>query len=140
SAYWASRGFVVGPVPPLDLSRERALQQLCLAAIRRGVLRSAHDLSDGGLGVALAEACILGELGLVSSVAAEGDAYRWLFNEAQSRILVSVRPDQVGALQSLAAEHGVPCQELGVVGGNRLQLGVVDVGLADLATAWQLDL
>jgi phosphoribosylformylglycinamidine synthase len=76
----------------------------------------------------------------VSSVAVEGDAYRWLFNEAQSRILVSVRPDQVGALQSLAAEHGVPCQELGVVGGNRLQLGVVDVGLADLATAWQLDL
>jgi phosphoribosylformylglycinamidine synthase subunit PurL len=140
SAYWASRGFVVGPVPPLDLSRERALQQLCLAAIRRRVLRSAHDLSDGGLGVALAEACILGELGLVSSVAVEGDAYRWLFNEAQSRILVSVRPDQVGALQSLAAEHGVPCQELGVVGGNRLQLGVVDVGLADLATAWQLDL
>jgi phosphoribosylformylglycinamidine synthase len=141
SAYLAARGYVVGPVPPIDLARERAVQQLCLTAIRRGLVRSAHDLSDGGLGAALAEASLLGGIGFVGALRSEGDAYQDLFNEAQSRILVSAPPEQAAALEALAAENGVPCVRLGSVGGDRLVLkGVLDLGLGDLQAAWALDL
>ncbi len=141
SAYLAARGYVVGPLPPFDLERERAVQRLCREAIRRGLIRSAHDVSDGGLGATLAECCLLGEIGFVGERPAVADAFRWLFNEAQSRIVVSLRPAELSALFDLARSHGVPCRELGVVGGDRLSIpGWVDLTLAEMAAAWQLDL
>src|SRR5258708_37353966 len=85
SAYLAERGYVVGPLPAFDLEREVVVQRLCRELIRRGVVRSAHDLSDGGLGVALAEGCLLGGLGLVVEWFADGEPFGPLFNEAQSR-------------------------------------------------------
>lgn len=137
SAYLAQRGFVVGPAPTVDLDRERRVQQLCLAATRRGLIRSAHDVSDGGLGVALAECCVLGEVGFQGRAPIGDDPFRWLFNEAQSRIVVSVRPTDVPALIALAEEAGVACCELGVVGGDRLILdGWLDVSVSDLSRAW----
>jgi phosphoribosylformylglycinamidine synthase II len=137
SAYLAARGYVVGPAPTLDLDRERRVQRLCLDAIRCGLVRSAHDVSDGGLGVALAECCLLGGIGFVGVPPDAEDRYRWLFNEGQSRIVVSVRPEDEAALQVLANEAGVPCTSLGTVGGSRFVIaGWLDVALEDLAHAW----
>jgi phosphoribosylformylglycinamidine synthase len=140
SAYLAQRGHVVGPLPALDLEREQRVQRLCLEAIRRGLIRSAHDLSDGGLGVALAEAAILGTIGLVGEPSAVDEPIRWLFNEGHSRIVVSVRPDAETALRELASDLEVPCALLGTVGGERVTLkGLLDVGLDELARAWKGD-
>ena len=140
SAYLAERGYLVGPAPRLDLNRERAVQQLCLAAIRNGLIRSAHDVADGGIATALAESCLLGGIGFVGTAPAGEDPYRWLFNEAQSRIVVSVRSSDVAAVLDLAREAGVPARELGVVEGERLTLdGWLSENLADLADSWALD-
>lgn len=137
SAYLAQRGFVVGPAPVLDLERERRVQRLCLEAIREGLIRSAHDVSDGGIGVALAECCMLGQLGFRGPAPRDEDPIRWLFNEAQSRIIVSVRPDATAALAALAADYGVVCTVLGTVEGDRLILeGWLDLPVAVLSRAW----
>ncbi|HLG50179.1 MAG TPA: AIR synthase related protein, partial [Chloroflexota bacterium] len=137
SAYLAERGIVTGPVPPLDLGRERAVQQVCLAGIRRGIVRSAHDCSDGGIGVALAESCILGGIGFVGEAPSNAEPFRWLFNEAQSRILVSVRPEDREELERLAREAGVPCTVLGRVSGERLVIrGWLDIALDEARRAW----
>ena len=141
SAYLAARGYTVGPAPRIDLTFERQVQQLCQVAIRHGLIRSAHDLSDGGLGVALAECCVANGLGLVGRPDQLPDPMNWLFNEAQSRIVVSTRSADDETLKNLAEEFGVPCVELGTVGGDSLDLqGIVDVGIEDLARAWALDL
>ncbi len=137
SAYLAARGYVVGPAPMLDLDRERRVQRLCLDAIRRGLVRSAHDVSDGGLGVTLAECCLLGGIGFVGAPPDTEDRFRWLFNEGQSRIVVSVRPEDEAALRILANEAGVPCVPLGTVGGDRFVIsGWLDVTLESLVDAW----
>ncbi|HEX5417338.1 MAG TPA: phosphoribosylformylglycinamidine synthase subunit PurL, partial [Chloroflexota bacterium] len=139
SAYLAQRGYVVGPVPTLDLARERAVQAACRKAIAAGRVRSAHDISDGGLGVALAECCVLGGLGFQGEAPA-GDAYRWLFNEGQSRIVVGVRAEDASAFEALAASEGAPVSRLGVVGGDRLALGeAFDLSLKELQEARALD-
>ncbi|MGH2459268.1 MAG: phosphoribosylformylglycinamidine synthase subunit PurL [Chloroflexota bacterium] len=137
SAYLASRGYVVGPVPPIDLDAERGVQGLCREAIRRGWIRSAHDVSDGGIGVALAECCLLGGIGCVIAPSASGDPDRWLFNEGQSRIIVGVGAADVEALLARASETGVPAEVLGTVGGDRLAIdGWLAFDLDDLRSAW----
>ena len=117
-------GLEVGRPPRLDLVRERAVQRACLAAIQAGILRSAHDCSDGGLAIALAEACITGPAPLGARLELPGmmrpDAL--LFGESASRIVVSVRPEDAGKLQAVARHHGVPCRELGRVGGTHLTM------------------
>jgi phosphoribosylformylglycinamidine synthase len=146
SAYLATiHNKVAGHPPLLDLDRERAVQQLTLAGIERGDIRSAHDCSDGGLAVALAECAIWSGLGLRGEAslpaAAEGDALAMLaalFGEAPSRIVVSVAPEHYEALAALAAEHGVPVTRLGVVEGASLSLApALDVSVDDLRTAWR---
>ena len=105
-------GTVAGQ-PALDLDLEARVQRLTRDAIRRGLLSSAHDCSEGGLAVALAESCILGGIGATITARPEG---RWdaaLFGEAPSRILVSLDPSKTGALRRLATRHKVPVLRLG---------------------------
>jgi phosphoribosylformylglycinamidine synthase II len=146
STYLAAiHNVVAGRPPALDLARERALQHLALAAIASRVVRSAHDCSDGGLGVALAECCIWSGYGLEGEPAADVGAsderlvaLAALFGEAPSRIVVTAAPDQWKALVALAAAAGVPLTRLGTVGGARLTLtGLLDVAVTDLAAAWR---
>ncbi len=96
-------------------------------ATSRGLVRSAHDLSDGGLGVAIAES-LFGPLGetMGASIALETPrrADGVLFSESQSRILTSVPSESVDALSELADEHGVPLSRIGVTGGERLDIHV----------------
>jgi phosphoribosylformylglycinamidine synthase len=135
----ALHGRVAGR-PAINLVREKAVQQLCRRAIREGVIASAHDCSDGGLAVTLAECAILGGVGFRGGEALARLPRRWdvvLFGEAPSRIVVSLAPEQQINLARLAGELQVPLLELGVTGGSRLQLGSrLDLAVAEIADAW----
>jgi phosphoribosylformylglycinamidine (FGAM) synthase-like enzyme len=115
-------GAVTGRPPDIDLELERSVQGFLRQAIAQGLVRSAHDLSDGGLAVAAAEACIASGLGAHLEIPASSVRVdRLLFAEGGARILVSVAPAQTVAWQeALDAAHvaqagSVPAQCLGVV-------------------------
>ena len=123
--------------PSIDLALEERVQRLCRDAIAQGLVNSAHDCADAGLAVTLAESCLAGDLG--AEIAAKHTG-RWdaaLFGETQSRIVVSVAPEQLPALERLAAEASVPHLVLGLVGGVRLAaFGLLDVSLGEMREAW----
>ncbi len=131
------RGKVVGAIS-INLDLEKRVQGCCLEAIRRGIICSAHDCSDGGLAVALAESCIASGIGLKGKWKIKGRIDSDLFGEAQSRIVVSLKPARLGELRKLAAMHKVPLRELGTVGGKRFLIkGVVDLSLDEVVDAWE---
>ncbi len=145
STYLAAlRGIVAGRPPQLDLERESAVQQLTLALISAGLIRSAHDCSDGGLAVALAECCawsgrgLRGEAALASGVTGDTLATNaLLFGEAPSRIVVSVPVERWDEVALLAQDAGVTATRLGTVDGDRLILpGLLDVQITELHDAW----
>lgn len=114
-----------GRPPALDLEIEKKLLGSVLSAIQSGLVQSAHDLSEGGLSVALAESCISGKLG--ATVALDGEGLRHdllLFSESQSRILLSATPAQADALESHIQSQGVPVRRIGQVQGTELQIQV----------------
>jgi phosphoribosylformylglycinamidine synthase len=131
---------VAGAPPWIDLDAERRLHQLCLSAAAEGILESAHDLSEGGLAVALAESCITGPdepLGMRCAVDGALSPAAFLFGESQSRMLVSVRRRALGRLRDLANRAGVPISTLGEVHGQRLVIGdLLDVDVRRLRTQW----
>jgi phosphoribosylformylglycinamidine synthase len=106
----------------------RAIQCVRLC-VRSGVLRSAHDCSDGGLAVALAEACVLGGRGATVSI--EPSAAAW-FGEAPARFVVSLDPDRWSDLAWSAATHGVVAQAIGTVGGDTLRIAPRDAGASEM--------
>ena len=111
-----------GLPPRLDVTRELALQNALRTLIRAGEIRSAHDCSEGGLAVALAECCMSGAEQIGASVLL-GDSSRAdvaLFNETQSRVVVSVAVEQAPTILAQLAEAGVPARQVGTVGGAEL--------------------
>ena len=140
SEYLAHLHGLVAGRPELDLELEVNVQRLCLDAIQAGWVRSAHDCSDGGLAVALAECCIAGNLGLEAREipAAGGRVDSLLFGEQQSRIVVSVAPEHGPDLEQRARAAGVPITRLGAVAGERMMLGaIIDLPISQLAEAWE---
>jgi phosphoribosylformylglycinamidine synthase len=131
---------VRGTPPWIDLKLEQAIQNCCIEAIDRGILRSAHDISDGGLAVALAECCIGGPdkaLGVRTEIREmiRGDAL--LFSESQSRILVSMQEKDLSQLQEIASGHGVPLQVIGTVGGSRFSIQpILQLPVDELQSIW----
>ena len=127
----------VAGAPWIDLDREVALQRLVRELIAEGLLRSAHDCSDGGLAVALAESAFRSGLGFVCPEPGPGlrDDVA-LFAETPSRVVVSVAPGDRAALERRAGAAGVPCRLLGRVGGERLVMGPVDVPVGVARAAW----
>ncbi|MBI1978216.1 MAG: phosphoribosylformylglycinamidine synthase subunit PurL [Candidatus Omnitrophica bacterium] len=113
-------GLRMGMPPQLDLKKEKALYDLILACAKERVLNSCHDLSEGGLAVALSE-CILGKtnhpLGARVNLGFGQNLRRdaLLFGETQSRVVVSVSAKQEGMLEALAKKYGVPCFKIGEV-------------------------
>ena len=141
SEYLAVMHDMVRGTPPwIDLAVEMQVQQICLHAIREGLVRSAHDVSEGGLAVALAEACIAGPdepLGAEIEMEAAIRPDAWLFGESQSRIVLSVRRKHVNRLRDLARAAEVPLTVLGEVRGRRLRIGsLIDVNAVELRSAW----
>jgi phosphoribosylformylglycinamidine synthase len=128
-------GKVVGDAPALDLDEELRLQTCLLEAIRSGLVRSAHDCSEGGLAIALAECCIYNTAGLGAEVSYERpDGTAALFGESQSRIVISFDPANQSKLAALADRYQVPLLALGKVTGNRLKINsAIDVSVADIS-------
>lgn len=135
-------GRTAGHPPVLDLERERLVQSVCLDGISRGIIRSAHDVGEGGLAVTLAESCIAGEIGARVSLPEGLRMDVLLFGEAPSRIVVTTAPDGLNALLEAARNTGIPTMLLGTVGGPGLTLEaggrtIVQALVADLADAWR---
>ena len=130
-----------GSPPLLNLETEKALHEFVLKVIHEGLVQSAHDCSDGGLAVALAECCVSGPHAAHGAVVKLGlgslrrDAL--LFGESQSRIILSTRPDAVESLLTRAAAAGVPAASIGKVGGHRL---ILDVERGRLSDGCRIDL
>ncbi|HEY8846278.1 MAG TPA: AIR synthase related protein, partial [Candidatus Limnocylindrales bacterium] len=138
SAYAELAGLAAEDGPPtLDLERERRLQAFVREAASRGLLASAQDVSGGGLAVALAESSLWGDgdrglgatlrLGIASSPAVD------LFGESPSRIVVSCPPRHGPAVVLLARQHGLPIEELGEIGGDRLAIELHGAGATGAA-------
>ncbi len=130
-------GLVAGQ-PAIDLGVEAAAQRACREAASRRLLRSAHDCSDGGLAVAIAESCIATGLGVVVDAAIAG---RWdasLFGECQSRIVVSLDRERLDELVDVCGEAGAPWSLIGEVGGASMVVpGLMDLRVEKLGAAWR---
>ncbi|MCA0437224.1 MAG: phosphoribosylformylglycinamidine synthase subunit PurL [Actinobacteria bacterium] len=136
---WQLHGHLGGLPPKVDLAAEKALMEVLVGGAQRGLFAAAHDLSDGGLAVAVAEGAMRygvgASLGLAEVCAASGlGAFEVLYAESAARALVAVRPEQVEAVRALAAEHGVPAVVVGETGGENLAVaGEFAIPVAELA-------
>ena len=120
-------GLKVGPPPCVDLAYEIKIQNAVRALIREGVVKSAHDCSEGGLAVSLAECCFHPEklFGVeIDFKAGDTAAITLLFNESQSRIVLSVGPENLQKTISMLQDRQIPFQQLGTVGGDQLRIRV----------------
>ncbi|MGF1639564.1 MAG: phosphoribosylformylglycinamidine synthase subunit PurL [Rhodospirillales bacterium] len=119
-----------GSPPPVDLDHERRTGRFVLSQIEQGRVRTCHDVSDGGLLVAVAEMAIAGGVGAAIETGLRGGArppHAWLFGEAQGRYVVAVDGGTADALEREAVTAGVGVRRIGVTGGDRL---IVDGGRA----------
>jgi len=133
---------VAGDAPPLDLAYEKRLQEVLLEAAAERLLRSAHDCSEGGLAVALAECCVIAaedrigasiDTGKINGVREDF----LLFGEDQSRVVVSADRVHGHRVLELARKHGIDAYVIGRVGGDRLTInGSVSVPVGDILEAY----
>jgi len=121
-------GLEVGAPPVLDIDAEKKLQAFLREAIDQGLLQSAHDISDGGLAVALAECCLSGNKGAEVDLAAPVQGVH-LFGEQNSTAVVSFAPEEQARFRSLCEGHKIDYNRLGAVRGNELCL-TSDAGIA----------
>jgi len=138
-----------GRVPALDLEAERAVQTACLRAAEAGLLRSAHDCSDGGLAVALSECCFSSlnreAFGADIDITGEDDIVTRLFSETPSRIIVSFDQSALGDIEEIVAAASCPMTLLGNVGSDRLRIEsdgeeVIQLDVAEMESAWRSSL
>ena len=143
----AQHGLRAGAPPAIDLEQEKRNQDFLLEAIEAGLVRSAHDLSEGGLAVALAECAFHGRGRIGCEVDLRSDLRDdvLLFGESQSRILVTCRPADLGGLLESAAARGVPAEAIGRTGGTWIAVersgrGILRVPVAEAYEAWKTSL
>jgi phosphoribosylformylglycinamidine synthase subunit PurL len=135
-------GLVQGSPPELDLNKERSLVTLLNRAASAGLLQSAHDCSDGGVAVTLAECAFdTGGIGLTVDVPLSNDAPATLFGESASRAVVSATPSNLQRLVQLAADLGVPARSIGRTGGSRITITIagsasIDWTVAEAEEVW----
>jgi len=140
---------VRGVPPAIDLAAERALQLLLVALADARLIRSAHDCSDGGLAVTVAECCFdTGGVGVEVSIGgvevsrrAAVNCAAALFGESSSRVVISAAPESVRVVLARAASAGVPAAVVGRVGGTAIRIAVggtdaIDVPVDECERAW----
>ena len=124
--------------PTIDLEEEKGVQKTCLEAISNRLLRSAHDCSEGGLSVCIAESCISGGIGAELKVHDDLRPDVVLFGESQSRIMVSVAPEDLDSVLSIAEKNSTLVQEIGKVGNSDLVINDwIDLPVEQLENAWR---
>lgn len=124
-----------GAPPPVDLEAERRAGELVRALGAEGLLSAAHDLGDGGLGLAAAEMALAGGVGVVLASDPGMAIQDWFFGEDQARYLLAVSADDEEAVLDRAAEAGVPARTVGRAGGDRIVLGDRALPLAEARAA-----
>jgi phosphoribosylformylglycinamidine synthase len=129
-------GLIRGVPPALDLAREAALQRVLVEGAATGIIRSAHDCAEGGLAITLAECCFDSSYGVEADLQGVVTATGWrdvatLFAESASRAVVSVSPENVDRLLSMAAAVNLPAARIGIVGGDRIRVSVEGVRVLD---------
>jgi phosphoribosylformylglycinamidine synthase subunit PurL len=124
-----------GAPPPVDLPTERRHGELVRALCEQGLVEACHDLSDGGLYVALAEMALASGIGADLDLPDDGEsAAAWLFGEDQGRYLVAVAPNRLGRVEAEAGRAGVLARRIGATGGVALTLDGGDaISLQELA-------
>jgi phosphoribosylformylglycinamidine synthase II len=142
---WANvvHGFLGGRPPKVDLGRERLLAEVLIEASASGTITAAHDLSDGGLFVAVAEASLRGEAGVRLTVPAGADPFVFLFSESAGRAIVVVPRADADRFAARCAERALPAQRIGVLDVLETAIEVVDqfrIPLAELRTVWSATL
>lgn len=135
-------GMVKGQPPRIDLEEEKRLQELVLKLIDEGLIKSSHDMSEGGFAAALVESAIAGKKGAKISLQTSLRADIELFSESQSRALITVSPEKVDEVLKIAYEYQVPAQKVGVVEGKDIVIDVngkriIDLPLEALEESWR---
>lgn len=145
---WVIHQMERGIPPYLDMDKEAGLNRSLLDAINVGIIKSAHDISEGGLGIALAEGCISGSrpaIGASISLGEHGGLRpdMLLFSESQSRAIVTVRKGHLDDLMRIADINGIVAERIGVVGGERLSIElpsrgtVIDIKVDEMRETWR---
>jgi phosphoribosylformylglycinamidine synthase II len=133
---------VKGNTPNLNLEEEKKIQDACLEMIHKGLIKSAHDCSEGGLAVALAECCVSSPNLMGAEIRLNGDirSDALLFGESQSRIVITAREKDWDALKKIASQHKIPFFEIGKVRGEKLKISLssaenvlIDLRVGELA-------
>ena len=127
--------------PEIDLDLEIRTQKLCRLGIKNKIIKSAHDVSDGGVAVNIIESCISGGIGARIN---EEIINRWdaaLFGETQSKIIVSISPDDINELTILANQNSVPIKSVGKVGGDSVIFSnLISITLEEVTKKWDTSL
>lgn len=135
--------------PQIDMDKEKRVQETCLEAIESGIINSAHDCSEGGLAVTLAESCVT-NAGQMLGAKTKLDELKSsdirldeiLFGEAPSRIVVSLSKDNLGVLEEIAKRRSVPYAILGEVRGEKLVIqckesAIIDLPMTEINDTWR---
>ncbi|ADH60386.1 phosphoribosylformylglycinamidine synthase II [Thermoanaerobacter mathranii subsp. mathranii str. A3] len=135
-------GMVKGQPPRIDLEEEKRLQELVLKLIDEGLIKSSHDISEGGFAAALVESAIAGKKGAKISLQTSLREDVELFSESQSRALITASPEKVDEVLKIAYEYQVPAQKVGVVEGKDIVIDVngkriIDLPLEALEESWR---
>lgn len=132
--------------PKLDLEKEKNVQELCLTAIKKGLINSAHDISEGGLAIAVAESCITGNKGFIGKLDTSLKVDGVLFGESPSRFVVSLPKENFKELEQLAQEYDVNMVKLGEVASDEFKfvvknadkvIGSIEMPLEEIADVWK---
>jgi len=131
-----------GSPPCMDLDIEARIQEACLSAIQSGIIKSAHDCSEGGLTVALAECCVSSSLSIIgANITLPAHTIRrdsMLFGESQSRIITSVAKEDISEFMSISKTLRAPAVVIGKVGGERLKIDrLIDIPVDELKAVWK---
>ena len=131
---------VSGPPPYIDLEVEASLTNTLLEASEMGIINSAHDLSEGGLAVAIAESCFTpnGPVGVkINPIYGRIREDAFLFGESQSRVIVSLDRKNIRILENITSKFGVPMEVIGKVAGNSLNIGdLINIQISKAYEAW----
>ena len=124
-----------GAPPPVDLAAERRNGDFVRGLIEERQVGVVHDVSDGGLAIALAEMALAGGIGATVDVPEGVVSHAWLFGEDQGRYIVALAPRKAEAVAGHAAEAGVPCRRIGMTGGEALVVSEAAVALDTMQAA-----
>ncbi|MFI5322985.1 MAG: phosphoribosylformylglycinamidine synthase subunit PurL [Thermodesulfobacteriota bacterium] len=132
-------GIVAGLPPSLDLEAESSLIKASLEASDRGIIKSAHDLSEGGAALSIAESCFTpeGPVGVTIKLSGTVRDDALLFSESQARAIISLDDKNIESLKSITESNKVPMRIIGKVGGSRLFIkDLVDIPITEAWRAW----